>query len=68
MAYININKETVIGWYDESADHFLCDNCFSDECDRKNIKEESYYPVTEERLKPDDLYICDECGKRWQES
>ena len=60
MAYINTEKETIIGWYNNSANHFLCDEC----AEKKDIGKD-YEPVIEGELKSEDLYVCDECGERF---
>ena len=48
-----------IGWYKESADHFLCANCFSK---IEGLIKEEYRPIYEEDL-VDDIYSCDACKK-----
>lgn len=58
-----INKEKLIGWYNESTNHFLCDKCFSKE---KDIEESDYEPVMKDKLRDEDLCICDACGERFE--
>ncbi len=57
-----INQEKIIGWHDESTNRFLCDECFSKE---KDIEEKDYEPVLEDKMKDEDLYICDGCKERF---
>lgn len=59
-----INKEKLIGWYNESGNRFLCDKCFSKEKD--SIKESDYKSVIEDELRDEDLFICDVCGERFE--
>lgn len=68
-----INKEKIIGWYDESINHFLCDECFSKELIREDKEKDyqpvvkDYQPVVEDKIRREDMYICDECGERFEE-
>lgn len=61
-----IIKEKIIGWYDESINHFLCDECFSKEVNRKD-KEKNYQPVVEDEIREEDMYVCDTCGEKFEE-
>jgi len=59
----HLNLENLIGWYNNSRNHFLCDKCAPD-----NPNElEGYEPVMEDDLEDnEDLYTCDECGERFR--
>lgn len=61
MGYLN--TESLIGWHNESTNHFLCDECFEKE---KDIEKNNYEPVMGDRLRDEDMYICDACGKRFE--
>jgi len=54
-----INSEELIGRYCERIDHFLCEECFehTDEIDTRD-----YEPIQQDKLKSEDLLICDNCG------
>ena len=60
MSYLN--REELIGWYNEKIDNFLCSECFSK---RKNIDKRDYKPISENELEEKDLYICDECEEQF---
>lgn len=59
-----INKEKIIGWYNKSTDRFLCNECFFKE---ENIEKKDYKPVLEYEIREENMYICDECGERFEE-
>ena len=49
----------IIGYYKESIDHFLCNDCF---LKLNNLKKEDCNTITEDDLIKD-VYICDACKK-----
>ena len=50
-----------IGWYKDSIDHFLCNDCFKV---IKGITEEDYKPILDSDVKQD-TYTCDACKKNF---
>ena len=57
-----IDQEDIIGWYNKSTNHFLCDECFTKVQD---IERKDYEPVEKDEMDFKDLYICDECSERF---
>ena len=56
---MNQQIKKIIGWYNESIDHFLCENCFPR---IENLDKEGYKSKTEDDLIKD-VYTCDACKK-----
>jgi len=59
-----INKEQLVGWYNENDNHFLCDKCFLKE---KDIEKADYEMVMENEIRSEDMFICDVCKERFTE-
>jgi len=59
-----INKEQIVGWYNEKNNHFLCDKCFLQE---KDIEKTDYEMVMENEIRSEDMFICDVCRERFTE-
>jgi|AntAceMinimDraft_18_1070375.scaffolds.fasta_scaffold132806_2 hypothetical protein len=57
-------KETkIIGWYNNSSDHFFCFKCFT----KMNELNKEKYEAVEAKSLENDVYTCDKCGKIFDE-
>lgn len=67
-------KDKLIGWQgvtpassrkeDEFPDeYFVCDKCFNSENRPRDL---TWMPVHKNELRPNDLFVCDICGARFE--
>lgn len=67
-------KDKLIGWYGTTPtalrkedefpeEYFVCDNCFASEDRPEDL---TWFPVHKNELDPNDLYVCDVCGARFE--